>query len=56
MKDGEIHSRSTVDGIGARHRNLKARKSIAAFGCYCDYPAITLAMELVMELFQPLRE
>ena len=40
----------------ARHRKLKARKSVAPFMRYCDDPETTPAMELVTELFLPLRE
>lgn len=40
----------------ARHRKLKTRKSVAPFMCYWDDPETTPAMELVTELFLPLRE
>jgi effector-binding domain-containing protein len=40
----------------ARHRKLKAQKSIPAFECYRDDPGSTPAIELVTELFLPLRQ
>ncbi len=39
----------------ARHRKLKARKSVAPFMRYCDDLETTPAMELVTELYLPLR-
>ena len=39
----------------ARHRKLKALKSVAPFMRYCDDPESTPSMELVTELYLPLR-
>ena len=39
----------------SRHRKLKPRKSLPPFECYCDDPETTSAMDLVTELFLPLR-
>ncbi len=39
----------------ARHRKLKALKSVAPFMRYCDDPESTPAMELATELYLPLR-
>lgn len=39
----------------ARHRKLKVLKSVSPFERYCDDPETTPAMELVTELYLPLR-